>query len=253
MLADSLRRGLAAGLVAGLLAGAFALLLGEVPVREAVRLEEQAASTAPTTADATASDAGADTPAIDRTTQQALLPVATALVGASLGGLFGLAWAFARRRIDDRSDWRASWRLGAATWAAVALVPALAAPPNPPAVGDPATIGARSGWYLASIGIALLVAGVLWALATRLRTSTDLPAPARQVLVGTLALAAVIALVLLAPAPDAPAAVPARLLWDFRLASMGTQLLLWAGIAAVNGWLWHRATAPATTDRTVPA
>lgn len=235
MLADSLRRGLAAGLVAGLLAGVFALLVGEVPVREAIRLEEQAAVPAATIA---------DDPVVSRTTQQALLPVATALVGASFGGLFGLAWAWARRFVRDQDDWRASWRMGAATWVAVALVPTLTSPPVPPAVGDPGTIGARSGWYLASIGIGLAVAVGLWWLAIRLRSSTSLRAPARQALVGAGAVFAVGGLMLALPLPQDPIEVPARLLWDFRLASMGTQLLLWAGIAGVNGWLWQRATPP---------
>lgn len=118
MLADSLRRGLAAGLVAGLLAGMFALLVGEMPVREAIRLEEQAAAPAGTIADdttridetTTADDAAAVV--VSRTTQQAFLPVATALVGASFGGLYGLAWALGRRFVLDRDDWRVSWRMG---------------------------------------------------------------------------------------------------------------------------------------------
>lgn len=137
----------------------------------------------------------------------------------------------------------------------MALVPTLTSPPTPPAVGDPGTIGARSGWYLVAISIALAGVVVLWWLASWLRSSTSLGAPARQAMVGLGALVAVAALMLALPLPQDPIEIPGRLLWEFRLASMGTQLLLWAGIAGVNGRLWQRATTPASAPaaRSVPA
>ncbi len=238
MLADSLRRGLAAGLVAGLLAGVFALLVGEVSVREAIRLEELAA----TEAEPAIADAGERDVEVSRTAQQALLPVGTAAVGAAFGGLFGLAFAFFRPRMAAASSWSASWRLGAAAWVVVAGMPMLTAPPNPPAVGDPDTIGSRSGWYLVTIAVTLVVAVVSWWLSERLREAGRLDAPTRQVVVGVAAIGALAVVLLSIPVPDDPIEVPARLLWEFRLSSIGTQLLLWAGIAGVNGWLWHRST-----------
>lgn len=273
MLADSLRRGLAAGLLAGLLAGLFALTVGEVPVREAIRLEAQAAAApAETTADATASAHDPSAPgvlaplraaddvdepgfAVSRPIQQALLPVATAIVGSALGGLFGLLWAGTRRFVRDQSDWHASWKLGATSWAAIAFVPALASPPNPPAVGDPATIGSRSATYGLVILAAVVGAAVLWWLALRLRQRGMSPI-ARQVAVGVGAVVLIgIVLAVVAPVDAEPIAVPPRLIWQFRLASMGTQFILWAGIAGINGWLWARAARPAPepTPSTVPA
>lgn len=234
-LGDSLRRGLAAGLTAGLLAGLFALLVGEIPVREAIRLEEQAAAAA--SAGAPTADEG---PLVDRTTQKALLPVATAIVGSAFGGLFGLAWTGVRRQLLEPSEWRASLKLGVVTWAAVALFPGIVYPANPPAVGDPSTIGARSSWYLVAVAVGLGVAVSAWALAIRLRQRGVEEVP-RQLVVGTvLLLAAGLAFALLPPNTDA-IDIPADLLWDFRLASMGTQLLLWLGITVAFGWLAHRA------------
>jgi hypothetical protein len=235
-LGDSLRRGLAAGLLAGLLAGAFALLVGEIPVREAIRLEEQAAAAA--SADDPASN---DEPLVDRSTQQALLPVATAIVGSAFGGLFGLAWTFVRRRIRDTSDWRASLKLGAAAWGAVALVPGLKYPANPPAVGDPSTIGSRSVWFLGAIGIGLAAAGLLWWFA-RWQESRGTDDAVRQTSVALAALVLFGLAYTLLPANTDPIEIPARLLWDFRLAAMATQLLLWGGIAVGFGWLAHRAS-----------
>lgn len=236
MLTDSLRRGLTAGLLAGVLAGLFALLVGEVPVREAIALEEAAASGA----------AGEPAVSVSRPVQEGLLPVATALVGAALGGLFGLAHALARS-VDGRPiRWASSLRAGTVAWAAVALFPALVYPPNPPAVGDAATIGSRSGWYLAAVGVGILLGVGGWWLHRRLGDRT---AMTRQVSVGAAVVAAGIVAAVLLPPTTGEAGVPAELLWRFRLASMGTQALLWAGLTVTYGWLaergLHAEVAPA--------
>lgn len=243
-LGDSLRRGLAAGLAAGLLAGLFALLLGEIPVREAIRLEEQAAAAA-SAGDPTVDDA----PLVDRATQQAMLPVATALVGSAFGGLYGLVWSGLRRRLRETSEWRASLKLGAVAWAAVALFPAIVYPANPPAVGDPASIGARTSWFLAAVVIGLGIAVGTWLLSVRLR-QRGMEEPPRQLLVGLVVVGAAGAAMFLLPANTDTIDIPAALLWDFRLAAMATQLLLWGGIAVGFGWLAHRAR---TRDRPVPS
>lgn len=241
-LGDSLRRGLAAGLVAGLLAGLFALLVGEVPVREAIRLEEQAAT------DPVDDPAADEPPLVDRTTQQAMLPVATALVGSAFGGLFGLAWIGLRRRLRERSEWRASLKLGVVTWAAVALVPSLLHPANPPAVGDPATIGARSTWFLVTLVLGLTVAGLVWQLARWLR-ARGVDEVTRHLAVAASVAVAFGAAHALLPSHTVAGDIPAQLLWEFRLASMATQLLLWGGIAAGFGWLAHRCATQAQPAR----
>jgi hypothetical protein len=63
----------------------------------------------------------------------------------------------------------------------------------------------------------------------------------RQTLVGTAAVGLYGALLFALPANGDPVEVPADLLWDFRLASMGTQAILWLGLAVAFGLLWHRA------------
>lgn len=247
MLAPSIRRGLAAGLVAGVLAGLFAFAVGEIPMREAIRLEETLEA-APADDPATS---GSDDPtdfSVSRTTQQALLPVATAVVGAAFGGLFGVLFAFVRRFIRDPDDWHASLKLGAVAWSVMAVVPLLVAPPNPPGVGDPGAVGTRSGWYLGAIGLAIALAAALWGLAHRLRAG-GLREAQRQAIVGVVTLVAFGALVLILPtsAQAEGQAFPGELLWQFRLASFATQTLLWAGIAAVFGLLWERDAAANTT------
>lgn len=237
MLGSNLRRGLAAGVAAGLVAGMFALLVGEIPLAEAIRLEHAGA------------EAGASPP-VTRTTQQRLLPVATAIVGACLGGLFAVAFTFARRHLRAPDEWQATLRFGAAVWAAVALFPALVYPAAPPGVGDPATVGTRSGFYVVALVAATALAAGLWALATVLRGR--MPRVPRQVAVGTLAVLSAGALAVVLPADGGATAVPADLLWSFRLASLGTQTVLWAVLVVTFGWLLQRAAddrAPAGRGR----
>ncbi|THV42078.1 CbtA family protein [Glycomyces buryatensis] len=236
MLTDSVRRGLAAGLLAGLLAGVFALLWGEVPLGEAIALEEQAHAAAHDPAEA-AHDHGEEF-AVSRTAQQALLPVGSALLGAAYGGLFGLAFRLLARDSGDR--WRAALLFGLATWAAVALFPALKYPANPPGVGDPETVNARTTWFLVAIAASVAVAIGLRFVSKWLRRKDwdDVP---RQLLIGAIAACVYGGMFLALPANGDPVEVPADLLWDFRLASIGTQAILWLGLAVGFGWLWHRA------------
>lgn len=240
MVGDSLRRGLAAGLLAGILAGLFALFVGEVPVREAIRLEQQASRQA--AVDDVAGSTEAAGPEVPRAVQEGLLPVGTAIIGATLGGLFGLAWAVGRRRIANPDDWTTSWRLAATAWLAVAFVPFLAAPPNPPGVEVPEAVAARSATYFVIIAVGLAGAVLCWWLGHYLR-SRGVARPPRQTLTGLVAVG-VGALILVTAGSDIESVeVPPTLLWQFRLASLGTQTILWAGIAVGNGWLWTRARA----------
>jgi predicted cobalt transporter CbtA len=245
LLAQAIRRGLAAGLLGGLLAGVFALVVAHEPMEAAIRLEA---------ADGAMADGhDHDDPLFTRATQRAMLPVATTLVGLAVGGLFGLTHGALRHRLHRRDDWANSLTLGACGWAAVVVAPALTFPPNPPGVGDGSVMSARTGGYVASVAAGLGIAVALWLLARRLRT-TPLHPSVRHTLV--LVAGALLTAALLAVLPsDHPAdGFPAELLWRFRLASLGTQTVLWVGIAVGSGLLWSRdetaRTAPSPGVRT---
>lgn len=239
MLTEHIRRGLAAGLLAGVLAGVFAFVVGQLPVREAIALEEAGDTDPAPPSTEGARDPEATFP-VTRTTQRALLPVATALVGAAFGGLFGLALHLLRPRFRDPDPWWSPLRLGAVAWLAFVGVPLLVAPPNPPGVGDGDVIASRSGWYLAAIGASLALSTVLWLVARRWRPE-GWSTPERSVAVAGAGIIAFGALVLVLPADAAAGTFPADLLWRFRLASLGTQTLLWATLAATFGLLSVRA------------
>lgn len=228
MIAVYLRRGMVAGLLAGLLAGLFAFFVGEPFVDQAIHLEEAASS-------------GAHEEAVfSRPTQKVGLFFATGFSGVAIGGMFGLAFAYFRGRLDSERDWNRSLSLTAAVFAGAVLVPFLKYPANPPTVGDPATIGPRTAAYFTMVALSLLAILAAW-YASRTLRERGASLPVRHVAVGAGFAVAVAGLFLGLPAGADPGRFPAGLLWDFRLSSLGTQVVFWTGLGIAFGLLCERA------------
>ncbi len=216
-----LARGMIAGLVAGLLAAAFAMVLGEPSIERAIAFEAAAAQAAN----------HAEAPELVSRAVQSRegLLTAGALYGAALGGLFGLGFALANGRLGRLGPAATTAVLAGAGFVAIALVPALKYPADPPAVGDPGTIGLRTalyfGFLLVSVGAMALAAAASGPLRLRLGA-----------VAGSLAsLALFIALVatagmILPAAEAAPADFPPDVIASFRWASLGPQAVLWAAL-----------------------
>lgn len=247
-------RGLLAGLIAGILAFGVAFLVGEPPVEGAISLEEQGAAVAdPHTADHMADDAtgsghshgdGGET-AVSRGAQSTWgLLTATVLFGTALGGIVGVAGAFAAGRLGPISA-RASTALAAAIgFVAAYLVPFLKYPPNPPAVGNPDTIGPRTAWYFAMLAVSV-IAAVLAVVAAR-RLAPRLGAWASWLIgAGGFLVVVVIVAAALPVVDEVPAGFPADLLWRFRMASLTVQATLWVtlglALATMIGIVTRRA------------
>lgn len=228
MITPYLRRGMAAGLLAGLLAGLFAYFVGEQFVDQAIRLEE-----------ATAGGHGEEV--FSRSTQKVGLFFATGLFGVTVGGMFGIAYAYFRGRLASGSEWNRSLSLAGTFFAGAFLVPYVKYPANPPSVGDPATIGGRTAAYFTMVALSLLVVLAAWHAARTLR-EREISTPVRQLAVGLGVVVAVGALFLVLPAAPDPGEFPSGLLWKFRLSSLGTQLVFWTGLGVAFGLLGERAS-----------
>ena len=227
-----LGRGMGVGLVAALCAFVFSFLVGEPQVERAIELEAQAAAPA----------GGATEPeVVGRTVQRTVgLASAAAMYGLAIGGLFGIAFAVAYGRIGSFGPRAAAGLLALGGFVAVQLVPFLKYPPNPPAVGDPDTIGRRTGLYLVMLAFSVLAA--LFAVSFGRRMAPRLGNWNAALLgVGSF-LALVAAAYLVLPGVDEVAAgFPATLLWRFRLASLGTQAVLWTTVGLLFGALTERS------------
>jgi predicted cobalt transporter CbtA len=230
---------MAAGLLAGLLAGLFAFVTGEPLLDRAIGLEQHTHQEGQDFATHTHEDEGE---VFNRSTQKVGLFFATGLSGVLVGGLFGLVFAYFRGYMDSQSDWTRSLSLAAALFAGTVLVPFLKYPANPPTVGDPDTIGDRTAAYFAIVGLSLLAILAAWYV-SRLLRERGVSAPVRQVTVGLGLATVMIGLLVGLPATTDPGEFPAGLLWSFRLSSLGTQLVLWAGLGALFGLLCERANS----------
>ncbi len=234
-----MRRGLAAGMLAGLLAGAFAFVFGEPLVQDAIDIENAASGHA--SVGFVALPAHVSDWVVSRPQQRGGLFLATALYGAAVGGLYAIAFAALRGRGAPRSDWQLATRLAGAIFVAMVLVPFLKYPANPPAVGDPDTIGARTEYFLVMLVgslLAMLAAvRVWWSIGGR-------PAPwTRPLLAGATFIAVAGGLALALPGvQEIPKDFPAPLIWEFRVSALGTQAVLWAALGIAFGILSHRVT-----------
>lgn len=220
-------RGVAAGLLAGLLAGFFAFFFGEPHVERALALE-----------------GGASGGVVSRPVQKLGLVVAVVFYGASVGAMFGVVFALLRDRMAPGGEWTRSLRLSGALFAGVFFLPFLKYPADPPGVGDPSNIGFRTFAYLVTVAVCVAAVFVAWRVARVLREQGTGTA-ARQTLVGA-GFVAVVSVFFFAMPPAAdPGGLPGDVLWDFRISTLGTQLVLWAGLGVLFGAFCERATRKA--------
>jgi predicted cobalt transporter CbtA len=222
-----LRRGMAAGLLVGLLAGLFAFVVGEPVLDKAIALEE-------------ASEGAHHEEIFSRSTQKVGLFFATGLFGVTVGGVFGIAYAFFRDRLAAGSDLGRSISLSGAIFVGAFLIPFLKYPANPPSVGDPSTIRERTAAYFALVALSLLTMLVAW-LSARALKARGFDAPRRRLMVGVGLVLVVAVLFLSLPAGPSAEGFPSGVLWAFRFSSLGTQIVFWAGLGLLFGWLCERA------------
>lgn len=230
MIRNLLICGLLAGIVGAGVAAGFAEIAGEPAINAAIALEKPKAS----------AEAQHDAPIVSRDIQRAVgLPVATILYGSAVGGLFALAFAFVYGRVGRGSPAATAMWLAGGAFVVLFLVPFLKYSSNPPAVGDPNTIGQRSALYALMVAISLLAA---IAAARIHRTVGRRSAGLRGPLVGVASYVVIVAIAAfsLPTIQEVPPGFPATTLWRFRESTVGTQLVLWAVIGVAFGFLAQR-------------
>jgi predicted cobalt transporter CbtA len=243
-------RGMLVGIVAGLLSFGFLKVYGEPQVDRAIAFETQM-DDAKAEADKTAGMhshkhvAGKEkAEPVSRSMQAGLgLFVAVMVYSTAFGGLFGLAFAFAYGRVPGTLTPQALSALLAATgFVAIYLMPNLKYPANPPAVGDHDTIAVRTALYFVMIAISL-AAMVGSATLTRVLVPRLSKWNANLAVTGSYIVIVVIAALVLPTINEVPEHFPAVLLWQFRLASIGAQFIMWATLGLLFGALVERASA----------
>jgi len=235
------------GLAAGLLAFGVARVLGEPQVNKAIAFEEYVESNVH-------HESGSEGPVSRAVQDSGGLGLGAILYGVAFGGLFALVFAAAYGRLGTMTARGTAAVLGLLGFIGVYVVPVLKYPANPPAIGDPDTIGRRTALFLLMIVLSvatMVAAGVLRrGLVVRFgEWNATLIAAASYLAVMALCFVllpginevpqAVIAGVLPA-VTDAQTTFPPTVLWRFRVASYAIQAVMWTTIALGFGALAHR-------------
>ena len=232
MTKDLLWRGMLAGILAALLATLFGRAFAEPQIDLAIGYEETHA------VHHHATDGGSEPEElVSRDTQKgAGLLTALALYGAAVGGIFSLVFAYGYGRFARIGPRSFALLLAASAFFLITLVPALKYPQTPPAVGQHETVGIRTAAYFAMIALSLVgavAAGKARGFLIRSMSRFD------ATLIAVLVYGAIVFAVqfLLPTINEVPLDFPAVVLWNFRLASIATQAVLWTVIGVVFG-IW---------------
>ena len=236
-------RGLLAGLVAGLVAFGVAYVVGEPSVNASIAIEESGGSGHDHADDPTASDAPPVTEVPRSLQATAGLLTATLVAGVTLGGLVGVTSALALGRLGGLGVRGVTLSIASIGFVSLYLVPYLAYPPNPPAVGHSDTIGTRSALYFIMVAISVIAAVTAVLVGRKLANRWGGWYATLAAIEGYLVVT-VGAIALLPTYNEVPADFPAIVLYEFRRASLITQLALWGSIAVILAELLHRLQRP---------
>lgn len=230
-------RGMLAGLAAGVAALLVAYFLGESRVDAAIALEEHAAGGH--------HDHGGGEEELVSRAMQATGGLATGVLvfGVAIGGIAAIAFCVALGRIGRFGPRATAAFVALGGLIAVYVVPFLKYPANPPALGDGDTIGKRTALFflLVLFSVLLAVGAVLLGrrLAPRLGNWNATVAAGAAFL-----LAVTLAYVFLPSYNEVGPDFPGQLLWQFRLATLAVQAVLWAVFGLVFGALAERLLTP---------
>lgn len=217
-------RGLLSGAIGGVLAFLFARTFVEPAIAQAIAYEE-------------AREAGHEhgVELFTRSVQANIgMGFGVLAFSVAMGALFAVAYCVLYGRVGNTSPRLLSVWLAGAMFLSLYVIPFLKYPASPPALSLEETIRQRTLLYVLMVVLsAALLAGAVWLgrrLAARYGTWS-----AALLAVAAYIVALTIVMLVLPTIDETPADFPADVLYQFRLYSLGTQLVLWATIAVVFG------------------
>jgi len=159
--------------------------------------------------------------------------LAGAILGTSIGALFGIVYAYSRNSLPGRTELKKTFTLAAIMWFTIYFIPFLKYPANPPTVGDPETVVLRSILYLLFIAISGFGAIGFYQLYKKLQSQKKTAA-----FVGYAIFISVVFLVM-PPNPDEISA-PIELVNGFRTMSVISVSVFWVSISVILGVFWNK-------------
>ncbi len=251
-----LLRGMMVGFVAALLSFAFLKTMGEPAVDRAIAFETQV-DEAKAKAEQEAAVARGENPPpnveepelVSRTVQGWIgLFTGVTVYSVAFGGLFALAFAICYSRMGDFSPRVTSPLIAISGFVAGYLVPILKYPANPPSVGNPDTIGMRTAIYFVMLLLSLAAMIAAWNVRNRL-VGQHGEWNATLIAAAVYIVAVVLIAFAMPPLNEVPEGFPAVVLWQFRVASLGAQAIMWTVIGLGFGAWVERDLAQANLGR----
>jgi predicted cobalt transporter CbtA len=159
--------------------------------------------------------------------------LAGAILGTSMGALFGIVFAFSKKVLPGDHQVKKALVLSGIMYVTIYLIPFLKYPANPPTVGDTDTVVLRSILYLSFIAISGLSAVGFYQLFKRLQKGKKIFA-----IIGYAAFISTVFFIM----PDNPDVVsaPMDLVNGFRAMSVVSVSIFWISIAVILGAFWQR-------------
>ena len=249
-------RGMVVGILSGLLAFGILKTVGEPAVDRAIAFES-AMDEAKAKAEYDAKVARGENPPpiqpeeelVSRTVQGEIgLFTGAMTYNIAFGGLFALAFALCYGRIGNWSPRVTASVLAISGFASVYAAPILKYPANPPSIGNPDTIGIRTAIYFGMILLSLASMIAAWNVRNRLIEQFG-AWNASLIGIAVFVVAVVIFGLAMPPLNEVPEGFPAVVLWQFRMASLGAQAIMWTVIGLGFGAWVERDLAPAKQGR----
>lgn len=221
---------LLAGCFAGIIHGAINLAIVEPYLDDAIGIENK---------NLFASGDEEDTPAFwveysaYRNWQKGSQVLAGAILGTSIGALFGIVFAYSRRALPGNHNVKKALILAGIMWLTIYFIPILKYPANPPTVGDPDTVVVRGILHLSFIAISGFGAVGFYKLSKRFDRTKKIAA-----IIGYAAFISVV-FVAMPQNPDEVTA-PMDLVNGFRAMSVIAVSTYWIALGIILGAFWQK-------------
>ncbi|MBA2267740.1 MAG: CbtA family protein [Nitrosopumilus sp.] len=167
---------------------------------------------------------------------------AGAILGLTYGAILGIVYVISRKYLPSSDDRKKALILAAIMCLSLYIVPFIKYPANPPAVGDPETIGLRdslyTGYQLASALTALGISILMY----KLRRISYI-----KYIIPIFYLGLVASIYAVFPANPDEITVPMDLVNAFRAVTFGIMVMFYLVLGAIFGIMWHKFKPHETT------
>lgn len=170
--------------------------------------------------------------------------LAGAILGTSIGALFGIVFAYSKNVLPTNNYIKKSLVLAGIMWLTIYLIPFLKYPANPPAVGDPETIVIRQILYVVFIAISGLGAFAFYKISKCFHQRKRL-----YTLVGYGIFIATVFIVMPSNLDEINA--PMNLVSEFRIASALAVTVFWISLGIILGAMWRQFNPDKSIKRTI--